>query len=327
MNITNTKAFTEKASRVHSNRYDYSRTKYINSKTKVEIICSEHGPFWLTPEKHTSGEHTRGCPKCSISAWALTKIRPQLDYIRDARLVHGDRYSYDKATYVGVRSKIRIVCKIHGDFWQIARNHLNGRGCPKCAFSNKYTNESFAEKANQTHMGRYDYSESVFTGAMNRLTIICKKHGVFLQTAASHLSGCGCPKCNASSGERIVESILKYVGEKYETQKRFAQCCGFEDGLWGKKRKLSFDFYLPDRKILIEYDGKHHFQPIPFGSDNPERDFEKQKIRDKMKNEFALKNGFTLIRIPFHILQKYGFLGVNDYLLKRLNPKDVAKLL
>lgn len=327
MNVTNTKTFVEKANKIHCGIYDYSRANYVNKRTKVKIICPQHGYFLLTPEEHTAGKQARGCPKCSISVWAMTKRKTQSDYIKGARLAHGDKYCYDKVIYLGKRAKICIVCRTHGDFWQNAQNHLHGNGCPRCAFANKYTNESFAEKANQIHMDKYDYSKSVFTGALDYITIICRKHGDFRQTAASHLSGCGCPKCNASSGERMVESVLKHTGEQYETQKRFSNCRGVENGVWGEKRQLAFDFYLPKRNILIEYDGKHHFQPIPFGSDNPEIDFEKQKIRDRIKEEFALKNGFTLIRIPFHVLREYGFSGLSDYLLKRLNPKEMAKLL
>ena len=45
----------------HNNKYDYSKVEYVNSSTKVCIICPEHGEFWQTPHKHLSGQ---GCPKC-----------------------------------------------------------------------------------------------------------------------------------------------------------------------------------------------------------------------------------------------------------------------
>ena len=56
------KKFIEKSIKKHGDKYDYSKVEYINNRTKVCIICSEHGEFWQTPNKHLSG---RGCSKCS----------------------------------------------------------------------------------------------------------------------------------------------------------------------------------------------------------------------------------------------------------------------
>ena len=53
-----TEQFIEKARKVHGNKYDYSKVKYINNKTKVCIICHEHGEFYQTPHRHLKG---RGC--------------------------------------------------------------------------------------------------------------------------------------------------------------------------------------------------------------------------------------------------------------------------
>ena len=53
--------FIKKAKIVHGNEYDYSKIDYINNKTKVCIICPEHGEFWQTPSNHLLG---RGCPIC-----------------------------------------------------------------------------------------------------------------------------------------------------------------------------------------------------------------------------------------------------------------------
>ena len=54
--------FIEKARKVHGDKYDYSKVKYINSRSKVCIICPEHGEFWQTPAKHLSGH---GCAFCN----------------------------------------------------------------------------------------------------------------------------------------------------------------------------------------------------------------------------------------------------------------------
>lgn len=53
--------FTEKALKVHGNKYDYSKVKYIDAKTKVCITCLEHGDYWQSPNNHINGQ---GCPIC-----------------------------------------------------------------------------------------------------------------------------------------------------------------------------------------------------------------------------------------------------------------------
>ena len=58
----NKEEFIEKARKVHGDKYDYSKVNYINSTTKVCIICPEHGEFWQRPYCHIKGQ---GCPKCS----------------------------------------------------------------------------------------------------------------------------------------------------------------------------------------------------------------------------------------------------------------------
>ena len=117
--------FIEKARLVHGNKYDYSKVEYRNNKTKVCIICPEHGEFWQKPESHTNQK--QGCPKCSTTLKSTTK-----DFIEKARAIHGDKYDYSKVEYINSNTKICIICPEHGEFWQISNYHLNGNGCPKC---------------------------------------------------------------------------------------------------------------------------------------------------------------------------------------------------
>ena len=58
-----TKLFISKAYKIHKNRYDYSKVNYINAKTKITIICREHGEFTQIPDFHINRKC--GCPKCS----------------------------------------------------------------------------------------------------------------------------------------------------------------------------------------------------------------------------------------------------------------------
>jgi len=60
-NKSNIKEFIEKSKIIHQNKYDYSKSEYINDRTKIEIICPTHGIFHQIPSKHLSGQ---GCPDC-----------------------------------------------------------------------------------------------------------------------------------------------------------------------------------------------------------------------------------------------------------------------
>src|ERR1035437_8645449 len=85
--------FILKANIIHNNKYDYFKSIYINSKTKLIIICAEHGEFSQQPEKHILEE--QGCPKCGGRYKKNTEI-----FINEAILIHGDKYDYSKCNYV-----------------------------------------------------------------------------------------------------------------------------------------------------------------------------------------------------------------------------------
>lgn len=115
--------------KIHGKKYDYSKVKYINSKTKVCIICPEHGEFWQTPAKHLSGQ---GCGKCGRINKGLKLRLTKKEFINKGNLIHDNKYDYSKVNYITAHEKIEIICPIHGSFFQIANDHLQGHGCPHC---------------------------------------------------------------------------------------------------------------------------------------------------------------------------------------------------
>lgn len=120
-----TEEFIARAKAVHGDRYDYSKVEYVNSKEKVTIICPKHGEFPQTPQKHLYGQ---GCPICGNKPKITTE-----EFIKKALTVHGDRYDYSNVKYENASTKVCIICKEHGEFWQAPYTHLNGHGCSKCA--------------------------------------------------------------------------------------------------------------------------------------------------------------------------------------------------
>lgn len=114
---------------VHGDKYDYSKVNYVNSYTKVCIICSIHGEFWQTLNNHLKGQ---GCPICNRK-----KNMGKQTFIEKARKIHGDKYDYSKVEYKGNKVKVCIICPIHGVFWQRPNDHLSGHGCDMCRLDSR----------------------------------------------------------------------------------------------------------------------------------------------------------------------------------------------
>jgi len=128
-NRYDTDGFVNKAKSIHGNKYDYSKVDYIDSKTKVKIICEEHGEFEQQPYNHLRG---KGCPKCGNNEVKLKLTYTVDDFIGKAKEVHKDKYDYSKVDYKDIRNKVLINCPTHGDFEQSPYIHINGHGCPNC---------------------------------------------------------------------------------------------------------------------------------------------------------------------------------------------------
>lgn len=126
----NKNKFLKKAKEVHGDTYDYSKVDYIDTDTKVTIICKEHGEFLQTPYKHINGQ---GCPKCGLKKIGEKKRKPFKDFVKKARAKHGSKYEYVRESYTKVNDFLDIMCQKHGKFSQIGANHLVGCGCPSCS--------------------------------------------------------------------------------------------------------------------------------------------------------------------------------------------------
>lgn len=122
--------FIAKAIQIHGDKYDYSQVVYINSHTKVKIICPIHGVFKQRPSNHI-GKHGYGCRKCGDE-----RLRePYQNVIKKAEAIHGGWYKYLGIVYTTKTTMLRIVCPIHGEFMQAKKDHLDGHGCKLCAES------------------------------------------------------------------------------------------------------------------------------------------------------------------------------------------------
>lgn len=127
--------FIWKAIQKHGYKYDYRKVSYIDSKTKVCIICPEHGEFLVSPNNHI---RYRGCPICKCNKLKNFHSKKNDTFYEECLLINS-RYDYSKVNYINNYTKVCIICEEHGEFYQTPNSHLQGSGCPIC-------NESKLEK-------------------------------------------------------------------------------------------------------------------------------------------------------------------------------------
>lgn len=214
--------FIDRCILVHGDKYDYSKVEYINTRTKVEIVCKKHGLFLTNPDHFISG---KGCIKCGYES-AINKTRStQEKVILEFKRVHGDKYDYSKVEYVNSQTKVEIICTKHGSFWMKPNKHIHSkRGCIKCGLvKSKITSENtrsdtveFIEKSKIAHDGdKYDYSKVEYVNSQTKVEIICKKHGSFFQKPSDHLDSHGCKMCpkntNISSWHKELSDFLNSI--------------------------------------------------------------------------------------------------------------------
>ena len=272
-----TEIFIERSRKIHGNKYDYSLVNYINKRTKVTIICSNHEQFEQLPYSHMIGN---GCGECFNKGKSNTN-----DFIKKSKVIHGNKYDYSLVNYIKAKKNVTITCPIHGPFEQLPNYHLSGSGCIYC--SGRYNKkEEFENNGNIIHSNKYDYSLVDYKNNKTNVTIICPIHGPFEQRPDNHIHGYGCLSCNESSGEKIIIKYLTINNIKYIREKRFINC--------KYKRTLPFDFYLSEHNICIEFDGDQHFKSIDFFGGDIE--FNKLQIKDNIKNEYCKNNNIHLIR-------------------------------
>ena len=188
---------------IHGDKYDYSKTIYVHSEKPVKIICPIHGEFEQIAVIHKRGGN---CPKCNLDASKLSKE----EFIKRASKIHDNFYNYSKVNYINAKTKVKIICPIHGEFEQQPDNHLNGQKCYHCSIEeSKLTKEEFIEKAQLIHGDKYDYSLVKYIGSRQKVKIICPIHGEFEQTPNSHLQGVGCSRCYFDTKQYTQEEFIE----------------------------------------------------------------------------------------------------------------------
>ena len=259
--------FIEKAKQVHGETYDYSLVDYVKTNQKVDIICPKHGVFQQTPQKHLAGQI---CPMCTRAKYGET-------FLERARTVHGDRYDYSKVEYVNSYTKVEIICKVHGSFWQKPHDHTtSGQGCPKCAAEagakrrrgegNPNYKGKATEKIQQTCLERYG-AKTWAESEVGRQTLhnIIVDDDLQMRTKQTCLERYGAPTwCQSEEGHKRLHEIM-----------------------------TSDEVVQRIRSGYINTYGVDHYMKTAEGREKARQNISSEKRREAIRNAFLEKYGVT----------------------------------
>lgn len=206
--------------------------------------------------------------------------------------------------YKNNHEKLNYICLKHKDkgVQQITLSSIihSGCGCYYCGLeksskSKMHPDSYYIEWCNQNN---FTYVDRIIKNHQTYIGFYCNKHkdmGIQYKSITNVEKNTGCIYCNNFKTEKLVGVILDKYNISYIRQKRFSDC--------KDKYTLPFDYYIPQYKIAIEYDGEQHFKPIRFHGLNEQKaieEFKKCKLRDQIKTEYCKNNNILLIRIPYY---------------------------
>ena len=305
-----TEQFIEEAKKVHGKKYDYSKVNYINQLTKVCIICPKHGEFWQSPKQHLRGQ---GCQKCGIDKLLNSRIKPNKrkkrvdnrtteSFKNELKEIYGDLYDLSKVEYKNARTKVKIICSIHGEFERLPCDLLKGESCQKCSREriknkNRDTLEKCISDFEKVHHGLYTYEHVNYINSSTNVLITCRKHGDFPCTPANHKKGRGCPICKAENNvyeERLYHFLKTFIDEKEIIRQYKAK--------WLTENK-SLDFFIAKYNIAIEHQGSQHYYKMRYENDTNCK-LERRIHNDKVKYEECINNNVNIFYFTYELKKK-----------------------
>jgi len=258
------------------------------------------------------------CPCCNVDYRNQTEDERHENFLKSVYSMYGEEY-----TIIGKYKKssepIEIIHNTCGNIFKMTPNNfLRGRQCllhrgERVSKSRSFSYEEIKQKIFDTVGDEYKLLSIDYINANEKLIFKHNTCGnVFKMTFSNfYYNNQGCPKCKNSKGESRIIKFLDEQNIEYEYQKRF-------DGLVGINNwKLSYDFYIPNKNMLIEYQGEQHNHSVEcFGGD---KTFQRQKEHDKRKKKYAKDHNIKLLEIWY-----WNFDDIENILQKELNIKEIA---
>ena len=275
--------------------------QYTGAKEEGIILCKKCGSIYKLKNASNFLDKNKKkiCSKCIPRDDTIEigyKIKSLLNKTHNLKLLN---------TYTKITDDLEFMClKCNGVFKRKPQIFLKSQKCPICeTFSIMKTEECFKNELIQKLNGEYELLGE-YKGTNTKTLFRHNDCGfIFENTPHNILQKTPCPKCKRfnSKGEIKIKKFLDNNNIYYEQQKHFKEL-----------NQLSFDFYIPNKNILIEYQGEQHFHSIKFFGG--EAKYLKQIENDSIKREFCKNNNFILLEIEY-----FNYNNIEDILNKWLN--------
>lgn len=248
---------------------------YINNYTKLKIKCPSGHEYETTFKDFKRG---RRCPYCSNHA----------KYTYEEVKEHIESFGYKLLSkeYKNNKKHLEMMCPKGHKILMKFSHFKRGKRCAKCRGLKRYTIEEVREYIEENN---YKLISEEYINEKEKLRFICDKGHEYNASFECFKRGQRCPICRISKGERKIMNWLENYKIFYIYDSEY-----FEDLLSVRGNPLRPDFIIEDKRIWIEYDGEFHFGER-FEGDS----FEIMQEHDKLKNEYAKRNNWKLIRIPY----------------------------
>lgn len=270
-------------------------TEYEKSSKHVIMkhnLCGNEYP--VTPNHFTV--NGRRCPECADNGATRRKTVEQ--FKKNIEDLVGNEYELLSTSYKNNHTNVMMKHKLCSHEYPVSpHNFLAGNRCPECANKTRWqkqkmSHEEFVSRLYDVVGDKYE-AISEYDGYNTHLMIRHNECGhEYPVQPANILYGKGCPACNQSKGEELINSLLEDSGVDYNREHKFEGC--------KHRRELPFDFVIFENGLpilAIEYDGMQHFRPM--GVWGGEEKLKRTQICDKIKNEFCENNDIPLVRIPY----------------------------
>ena len=318
--LSNTDEFIEKLNSVNPNILVMS--EYVSAQQKMLFKCKVCGnEFKMRPCSALNGNN---CPKCSRRSRRESQLLSNDEFILRLNKYNPNVEPLEK--YKGAHTKIRCRCKIHNQEWSTTPGELYlGSGCPECYTERIRKALSWSKDEFVMRLEKVNSNIEVLGEYINIQTAIecrCKKCGYIWYPKPNNLiygKVTGCPKCQSySKGEDRIQEYLELNHVQYRIHKTYPDLLGI-----GGKR-LSFDFYLPDYNLLIEYQGQQHENPTTFGNmsiEEASKQFEIQQEHDRRKRNYAQNHEIKLLEIWY-----CNYNNISQILDEKLNINSTKRI-
>lgn len=216
--------FIARAKQIHGDTYDYSKVKYKNSGTKVEIICPKHGSFFQAANTHISQKLRCGCPYC-----AGKKLVPGVNDFATLYPEAASEWGYSKNSVLPsevlprTNKKYYFLCSKGHSYLQSLNNKTSKNyGCPYCsgqALLKGYNDLQtvYPEIAKEWDYSRNENGPSDYRyGSGYKAWWVCNKCGQSYQSPINiHIRGHKCPYCSGqkvATGKNDLQTLYPEIG-------------------------------------------------------------------------------------------------------------------